>query len=122
MRSLVIATITLLLLPGCGVLNHQNATHITQVDLSSGNYIVTDVNKEGVDTGWGLGLSWLFGIPITSPSVNEAMMDLMDGIDALDRSVALINVTRSHEVSNWILFHVVQQRIRADVIEFKNRD
>ena len=116
MRSLVIATIALLL-PGCAVIDYQNASNITSVELSSGNYLVTDVNKEGVDSGWGLLFSGL-GLPVIRPSVNEAMNDLMDGIDAQDRSVALINVTRSMEISNWIVFHVIQQRVRADVVEF----
>lgn len=116
MRILVIATIALLL-PGCAVIDYQNASNITSVELSSANYLVTDVNKEGVDSGWGLLFSGL-GLPVIRPSVNEAMNDLMDGIDAQDRSVALINVTRSMEISNWIVFHVIQQRVRADVVEF----
>lgn len=118
MRNLVIAAIALLL-PSCVVLDSQNATNITSVDLSSNNFVVRDTNMEGVDTGWGLLFSGL-GIPFTRPSVNEAMNDLMDKVDANDRAVGLINVTRSIEVSNWILFHVVQKRIRADVVEFKD--
>jgi len=117
MRSLVIAIIALLLFPGCAVIDYMETDIVTSVELSSANYVVTDVNREGVDSGWGLLFSWL-GIPVVRPSVNEAMNDLMDGIDAQDRSVALINVTRSMEISNWIVIHVIQQRVRADVIEF----
>ncbi|MFT7465052.1 MAG: hypothetical protein ACI9EF_003415 [Pseudohongiellaceae bacterium] len=108
-----------LLMPSCGVLNQQSASNITNVDLSSNNFVVTETNVEGVDTGWGLFFSFVLGIPVTLPSVNEAMNDLMTNVDAEGRSVGLINVTRTVEVSNWLLFHVVQQRVRADVVEFK---
>jgi len=116
-RNLVIAAIALLLLPGCGILNQQDASHATQVELSSNNFTVRNTNVEGVDSGWGLLFSFA-GLTFTRASVNEAMDDLMDQVDAEGRSVALVNVTRTHSVTNWILFHVVQQRIRADVVEF----
>jgi len=111
--------VTLLFATGCASYGSLEANHTTQVELSEGNFKVIATNVHGTSHGLGLFLSF-FGIPFSRALDSVAMDDLMDGVDAEGKSIAIINVARERKIQNWLLFHVKTVEYRADVVEFTN--
>ena len=113
MRALALILV-LAIVPGCSVFSRFPSQQVTRVDLGHNDFKVVQKNVQGTDSGFAL-----FGfIPIFTPSMVDAMAELMDSVDADDRAVAIVNVAEAVEADYWLLFSITRVKIRADVVEF----
>ena len=109
-----LALLLVLLSIGCAGSVGKLQTTVSAMNLDRANFRVIKASARGVDQGFNL-----FGvIPIIMPSISDATDDLMQGIDAEGRAVALTNVTQERQTLYLILFSLPKIVIRADVIEF----
>ena len=109
-----LALLSALLSIGCVGSVGKLETTQSSMHLDRANFRVIKASARGVDQGFNL-----FGfIPIVMPSVSDATDNLMHGIDAEGRAVALTNVTQERQTVYLLLFSLPRIVIRADVIEF----
>ena len=112
-RTLCLVTAALGL--GCSTVNSGLPVHnAANVSLNRANYRVVKANARGSDVGFRL----LGLIPIVSPSVADAMDDLMSTVDSEGRAIALVNVAEERGTIYLILFSLPRIEVRAEVIEF----
>lgn len=110
----MIAGFVVSVLVGCtsmGVMPHGTGT---TTDLTRANFRIVKANVRGEDSGF-----WLLGfIPITSPSIINAMDQLQHQAGSEGRAVTLVNVTQEERNAYFILFSIPRVVIRADAVEF----
>jgi hypothetical protein len=113
MKSIVLLSY-LLLTTGCSVFSRFPSQQVTSVDLGHKDFQIVQKSIVGTDQGFAL----LGFIPVTTPSMVDAMTSLMSKVDSDGRSVAIVNVAEAIEADYWVLFSITRVKIRADVVEF----
>jgi hypothetical protein len=106
--------VTLIALAGCtsmGVMPHGTGT---TTDLKRANFRIVKANVRGEDSGF-----WLLGfIPVTSPSISNAMDRLQSQVGSEGRAVTLVNVVQERQDAYFVLFSIPRVVIRGDAVEF----
>jgi len=114
-RKAITAGLALLLLTGCSAIGKFPHTSVTNVHLQENNYRVVKPNAIGTSTGF-----TLFGVlPLAAPRYTNAMTDLYRDAGLFNhKAYALANVVQEHSNTYVILFSVPKLTVRADIIEF----
>jgi hypothetical protein len=110
--SFLVIIFTFLFITGCmsvGDIPLRYDTSLTQK-----NFRVLQKNVRGEDSGFSL----FCLIPFNSPSYADAMGELHNQVSMLNKSIALVNVTRDESLGCFILFGIPKITISAEVIEF----
>jgi len=122
------------LLTGCAASGLTASSHLTNVELSDGNYRVVATNITGqasskgivgISVGFGMGGSQMSLIPLTEDRMlyKRAMQDLWNNFEErhgapANRRLALVNVRFDSESLNLLLYTRLNTVIIADVVEF----
>ena len=123
-----------LLSGGCSSTGLTASSHLTNVQLTNGNYrlVATNVSGEGsaeavlgFSLGVGFGASQVALIPLTKTRMlyGKAMRDLWANFEskhgpAGNRRVALVNLRYDSDALNLLVYTKVSTVITADVVEF----
>ena len=82
--------------------------------LTQKNYQIVKTHLRGEDSGFRL-----FGfISLEEPTPDDAMRNIHEQVNMVGKSMALVNVTSSVAVGNFILFSIPRLTISADLVEF----
>lgn len=127
--------IAALLLSGCASTGVFNTSHLTNVQLTEGNYRIIATNVSGeASASYILGVSGAVGTELRTFALvrvggdrllyQAAFEDLWQNFEAeygsVDgRRLALVNVRYDSNALNLLLFTQPQVSIRADVVEFE---
>jgi hypothetical protein len=123
-----------LLLGGCSSTGLTASSHLTNVQLTNGNYrvVATNISGEGsaeavlgFSVGVGFGASQVALIPLTKTRMlyGNAMQDLWASFESKhgpvgNRRVALVNLRYDSDALNLLVYTKVNTVITADVVEF----
>jgi hypothetical protein len=134
LRFTILAVLALLL-SGCASTGVFNASHLTNVQLTEGNYSIIATNVSGeASASYILGASGAFGTEMRTIALarvggdgllyRAAFEDLWQNFEAEygsadGRHLALVNVRYDSDALNLLLFTRPEVSIRADVVEFE---
>lgn len=116
MRRLIASALVACGLLGCSMGGGVGKPHSsgTETRLDRANFRIVKARARGEDWGFrALGF-----LPLVSPSVGDAMDQLLVDVPSKGRAISLANLTEEYRTLYFVLFSLTRVIVRADVIEF----